>query len=120
MEATQPTSAKTFLAVTVRGCDGKEVFLSQVATAPQPHADAYGKPPGISTAGTRIQTPAAGTDGRDSYFIGNTIANLRDLDPSFGARTLTLVDGRRAVPATPQTPARAAEPAKTRDEDAAR
>ncbi|MFO7324176.1 MAG: TonB-dependent receptor [Pseudomonadota bacterium] len=34
---------------------------------------------------------------RGSYFIGNTIANLRGLDPTFGSRTLTLVDGRRVV-----------------------
>lgn len=52
---------------------------------------------------------------RDSYsgfFIGNTIANLRGLDPVFGCRTLTLVDGRRVVattqgapPAPPKPPA---------------
>src|SRR5690606_28753054 len=36
---------------------------------------------------------------RGSYFIGNTIANLRGLDPTFGTRTLTLVDGRR-MPST--------------------
>jgi outer membrane receptor protein involved in Fe transport len=34
---------------------------------------------------------------RDSYFIGNTIANLRGMDPTFGSRTLTMVDGRRVV-----------------------
>jgi outer membrane receptor protein involved in Fe transport len=34
---------------------------------------------------------------RGSFFIGNTIANLRGLDPTFGTRTLTLVDGRRMV-----------------------
>jgi outer membrane receptor protein involved in Fe transport len=34
---------------------------------------------------------------RSSFFIGNTIANLRGLDPTFGTRTLTLVDGRRMV-----------------------
>jgi len=34
---------------------------------------------------------------RGSYFIGNTIANLRGLDPTFGSRTLTLVDGRRVT-----------------------
>jgi len=38
-----------------------------------------------------------GMDGinRGSFFIGNTIANLRGLDPGFGTRTLTLIDGRR-------------------------
>ena len=34
---------------------------------------------------------------RGSLFIGNTIANLRGMDPTFGSRTLTLVDGRRVV-----------------------
>jgi outer membrane receptor protein involved in Fe transport len=34
---------------------------------------------------------------RGSYFIGNTIPNLRGLDPTFGSRTLTLVDGRRVT-----------------------
>jgi hypothetical protein len=34
---------------------------------------------------------------RGSLFIGNTIANLRGMDPAFGSRTLTLVDGRRVV-----------------------
>jgi hypothetical protein len=34
---------------------------------------------------------------RSNYFIGNTIANLRGMDPAFGTRTLTLVDGRRMV-----------------------
>ncbi len=36
---------------------------------------------------------------RSSFFIGNTVANLRGLDPTFGSRTLTLVDGRR-MPST--------------------
>ena len=34
---------------------------------------------------------------RGSYFIGNTIANLRGMDPAYGSRTLTLVNGRRVV-----------------------
>lgn len=41
------------------------------------------------------------TEDRASFFIGNTIANLRGLDPAFHCgRGLTLVDGRRA-PAGP-------------------
>lgn len=39
---------------------------------------------------------------RGSYFIRNTVANLRGLDPAFCGRTLTLVDGRR--PTGGQTP----------------
>jgi hypothetical protein len=31
---------------------------------------------------------------RGTYFIGNTIAKLRGMDPAFGSRTLTLVNGR--------------------------
>jgi outer membrane receptor protein involved in Fe transport len=53
---------------------------------------------------TLIGDDQAGTGGggvdtldRSSYFIGNTIANLRGLDPTFGTRTLTMVDGRRVV-----------------------
>src|SRR5690606_29965674 len=44
---------------------------------------------------------AAGVESldRSSFFIGNTVANLRGLDPAFGTRTLTLVDGRR-MPST--------------------
>ncbi|HWL64324.1 MAG TPA: TonB-dependent receptor [Steroidobacteraceae bacterium] len=38
-----------------------------------------------------------GTISRTSFFIGNTIANLRGLDPTFGSRTLTMIDGRRVV-----------------------
>lgn len=53
-------------------------------------------------------TPAPNTVGdvspeRSSFFIGNTIANLRGLDPAFGCRTLTLVDGRRVVGGQPPT-----------------
>ncbi len=39
---------------------------------------------------------------RDQFFIGNTIANLRGLDPTYGEFTLTLIDGRRPAPGTSQ------------------
>jgi outer membrane receptor protein involved in Fe transport len=39
---------------------------------------------------------------RGSFFIGNTIANLRGLDPAFGSRTLTMIDGRRVVSTSSQ------------------
>jgi len=42
---------------------------------------------------------------RSSFFVGNAIANLRCLDPDFGGRTLTLVDGRRTPGQQPTTPA---------------
>jgi hypothetical protein len=42
---------------------------------------------------------------RSSFFIGNTITNLRGLDPAFGCRTLTLIDGRRVVGARQPTAA---------------
>jgi hypothetical protein len=69
---------------------------------------------------TPVSPPTASNEaeyrsGTGSFFIGNTIANLRCLDPDFGDRTLTLVDGRRAVagqsvaPPAPQQP-RAAPP----------
>lgn len=46
-------------------------------------------------------TGAAGMESldRSAFFIGNNVANLRGLDPVFGSRTLTLVDGRR-MPST--------------------
>ncbi|MDQ2642098.1 MAG: TonB-dependent receptor [Pseudomonadota bacterium] len=34
---------------------------------------------------------------RGSFFVGQTIANLRGMDGVFGTRTLTLIDGRRSV-----------------------
>ncbi len=48
--------------------------------------------------------PLSAEDGADrgQYFIGNTIANLRGLDPAFGSRTLTLIDGRRVVSTSSQ------------------
>lgn len=48
----------------------------------------------VDVASPQLAAPP-GTPERASYFIGNTIANLRDLDPAFCGRTLTLVDGRR-------------------------
>jgi outer membrane receptor protein involved in Fe transport len=62
-------------------------------------------PQNISTyQPTMVGDDQAGTGGagmetmdRSSFFIGNTIANLRGMDPAFGSRTLTLVDGRRMV-----------------------
>jgi hypothetical protein len=61
--------------------------------------------PEVITTGTRIAIPAtagqttdSGTADRASFFLGDTIKNLRGLDPTFGNRTLTLVDGRRKLP----------------------
>lgn len=50
-----------------------------------------------STEPAAVQAPTAAPQGdRRTYFIGNTIANLRDLDPAFSCnRSLTSVDGRR-------------------------
>jgi len=63
--------------------------------------------------GLKVQPPP-GVD-RGSFFIGSTIACLRGLDPTFGGRTLTLIDGRRApnqpgeaIPAPPVIPASSA------------
>jgi outer membrane receptor protein involved in Fe transport len=39
---------------------------------------------------------------RGSFFVGQTVANLRGMDPTFGSRTLTLVDGRRQVSSSSQ------------------
>ncbi len=42
---------------------------------------------------------SASQDGanRAQNFVGATIANLRGLDPAYGSRTLTMIDGRRVV-----------------------
>jgi outer membrane receptor protein involved in Fe transport len=40
----------------------------------------------------------AANQGGNPFFVGSTLANLRGLNPYFGTRTLTLVDGRRFVP----------------------
>jgi hypothetical protein len=73
----------------------------------------------VATAGAR---PDPERGDRGSFFIGNTIANLRGLDPVFCGRTLTLVNGRRVadgqptpapatpVPAVPTTAAPAVPP----------
>lgn len=46
---------------------------------------------------SRPVATAAGTGERQSFFLaGNTVADLRGLNPSFCGRTLTLVDGRRS------------------------
>ena len=47
-------------------------------------------------------TPAvsAATVGLGNFDIGAALANLRGLNPFFGTRTLTLVDGKRFVPST--------------------
>ncbi len=49
---------------------------------------------------SNVASESLETSGDSSFFVGATLANLRGLNPSFGAtRTLTLVDGRR-VPGT--------------------
>jgi hypothetical protein len=56
-----------------------------------------------------------GSPDRSSFFIGNTIANLRCMDPNFGGRTLTLLDGRRVVAgSTPAASTAPLEPATQR------
>jgi iron complex outermembrane recepter protein len=42
----------------------------------------------------------AGNIGLGNFNVGAQLANLRGLNPFFGTRTLTLVDGRRFVPST--------------------
>ncbi len=45
---------------------------------------------------SNVASESLETSGDSSFFVGATLANLRGLNPSFGAsRTLTLVDGRR-------------------------
>jgi Ca-activated chloride channel family protein len=55
---------------------------------------------GIVKAADMVAPSQTPTD-RSSVFNSSTIANLGGLNPAFGTRTLTLVDGRRAVPVPP-------------------
>lgn len=102
----QAAPSRDFLAVSVRGCDGKTVLLGRSIPASEPRAP---KPatvvvpadctPYIGNGGSGAQTPAAGAAADDPgkagfSFIGNTVACLRARDPNFGATTLTLSEER--------------------------
>jgi hypothetical protein len=65
------------------------------SVAREPAAPRFTLPPPVGPSEVEPQD-------RGSYFIGNTIANLRGLDPAFCGRTLTWVDGRRTVPGQSQ------------------
>jgi hypothetical protein len=83
--------ATSFLFATVRGCDGRTVVLSRPS------------PPSLKATPRTAQTIGdASNNGQDrsAFFIGNAIQNLRDQDPNFAGRTLTLVDGRRLAAPT--------------------
>ncbi|MEO8314876.1 MAG: hypothetical protein ABI645_08795 [Pseudomonadota bacterium] len=61
------------------------------------------------------KAPEANSVDRSSFFIGNTIANLRGVDPGFGGCILMLIDGRRVVqgssqPESSRPPEQAAPP----------
>lgn len=100
MEKNQLASPATeFLTVAVRGCDGKTVLLGRIP----PPDRRIPAPAKAADCASNAQPPAAADQG-GAFFIGTTIACLRGLDPTFGARTLTLIDGRRAV-RPPSTPA---------------
>lgn len=96
--------------VTVRGCDGRNVQLGEAAEPRQVRMPGPGLRAGCDAGEVRAPSPApvvpatsSDQEGRSSFFIGNTIANLRGLDPCFGSRTLTLIEGRR-VKSTPAVP----------------
>jgi hypothetical protein len=67
-----------------------KVVIDRPAT-PARSESATADQPAVSTG------PQMERSDRSSFFIGNTIANLRGMDPAFGCRTLTLIDGRRVV-----------------------
>ncbi|MEO6081297.1 MAG: hypothetical protein ABIQ86_16225 [Steroidobacteraceae bacterium] len=90
------TPASEYLQATVRGCDGKTVILAR-APAPSLKATPANRRAEVSITGTAA-ADNNGTD-RSSFFIGDTIKDLRDIDPTL-ARTLTLVDGRRSASTT--------------------
>ena len=75
------------------------------ASAPGTEAPTQLAPQNRAPAPQLTATASPDTD-RAQFFIGNTIANLRGLDPWFTCgRTLTLVEGRRA-PGQPPAPPR--------------
>lgn len=94
------------LSVSVRGCDGKALQLG-VAQMPDRKP-----PPAMRLVGNPGIDGSAGE--RSTFHIGETIANLRGLDPSFGTRTLTLIDGRRSVQPAPAADPQKPEPAAER------
>jgi Ca-activated chloride channel family protein len=73
---------------------GEEMRRLGVVTA----ADALTQlvPQNISTYQPALVAGAAAPGDRQA-FIGNTVASLQGLDPAFGSRTVTLIDGRRVV-----------------------
>jgi hypothetical protein len=80
----------------------RTVLVSLMALSPCPAFSAQseardGTPPAYIPPDSEAALPQTSQD-RASYFIGNTIQNLRGLDPAFGGRTLTLIDGRRVRP----------------------
>lgn len=86
--------------VAVRGCDGKDVLLGKAAAPAQPRAVQPTRVRGVpGVAALSDEQCSTG-----EFFIGCTLQNLRGLDPSFGTRTLTLIDGRRAINAQPKSP----------------
>ena len=52
----------------------------------------------IKSLPSNVSNNSPTTTGNANFFAGSTIANLRGLNPFFGSRTLTLVNGRRFVP----------------------
>lgn len=72
-----------------------EASRSIPATA-DPAAGKQEDPPRI-TPRPQAERAALDSPSRGSFFIGNTIENLRGLDPAFCGRTLTLIDGRRSL-----------------------
>jgi hypothetical protein len=81
------------------------VVLDRPATPRRPERAIADQPAPAITGGEIQRTE------RGSFFIGNSVASLRGLDPAFGCRTLTLVAGRRVVSGQQPAPASAAAPA---------
>jgi Mg-chelatase subunit ChlD len=70
------------------------------------------QPPSAANCARPVQTaeiPGAWSNARgesrdrSAYFIGDTVDTLRGLDPAFGSRTLTMIDGRRVVSSSSAT-----------------
>ncbi len=96
------------------------VVLDRPASPARSERASADRPAPAAVVGANDATPTRVN--RDSFFIGNTIANLRGLDPMFGCRTLSLIDGRRttdvqqAAPPSPSPAMNQPYPPKLKDQ----
>jgi hypothetical protein len=97
-DLTKVNAAGEVTARWVRAAGSYAVEVVVERSRPRPAAT---NSPGSTLSPAQPLTAAPPYNEGTGHFIGNTIANLRGLEPAFGCnRTLTLVDGRRIAPNT--------------------